>query len=236
MNKKNILNSLIILLLALITNSCGKKYAPVINEGRIVYSVDFPKEENSSSLVAIMPERVELSFKNDNTALSIRGFAGSFNISFITDNQNNKYYSLFRIMTDKYKYVTDSDGVSFGYDQIRDIEIEKLSDTMTICNYLCHKALAHCKTINRDLELWYTDDINIKKSNINNAFRDLDGVLLKFQVLLSGFFMELTAVEVVGEQVNSDLFVVPESYKDISKHDLDSMIRSFDSEPEGAAK
>ena len=48
--------------------------------------------------------------------------------------------------------------------------------------------------------------------------------------------MELTAVEVVGEQVNPDLFVVPESYKDISKHDLDSMIKSFDSEPEGVTR
>ena len=208
--------------------ACGSKYEAGISEGRIIYGVNFPKKENNSALVSIMPDKVEMSFKNNNTALNIKGFWGAFNISFITDNQNNKYYALLRIGADKFKHVTDSLGIFFGYDVIKNIEIEYLKDTMSVCNYLCYKAVAHCKDINRDLELWYTKDIKLDKPNVNNAFKALDGVLMKFQVIMSGFFMELTAEEVISEEVSDDVFAIPDNYKDAKKEDLEPYLKSFE--------
>jgi GLPGLI family protein len=226
---KNILKTVIIILTASLFFCCGQqKKLSGISEGKITYQVIFPKTENKSQLIGIMPDNIEMSFKNGNTAMNIKGFAGSFNISFITDRETNKYYSLVRIMVDRYMYVTDSNGIAFGYDMIKDMKIEYLPDTSTICGFLCNKAVAHCNSINRDLELWYTNDIKIPRPNINNAFRDLDGVLMKFQVILSGIFMEFTAKEVSEEPVSDDAFKIPDNYKQIQKDSLERFLKSFD--------
>ena len=44
-----------------------------ISEGKIIYKVEFPKSENKSQLIGIMPDEVEMNFKNNNTALNIKG-------------------------------------------------------------------------------------------------------------------------------------------------------------------
>ena len=226
---KNTVKTLIFIITAVLCFGCGKtnKYSG-ISEGKLTYQVKFPKSENKSQLIGIMPEEVEMYFKNNNTAMNIKGFAGSFRISFITNHEENKYYSLVRIALDKFKYVTDSTGTAFGYDMLKDMQLEYQTDTMTICGFLCHKAIAHCKTINRDLELWYTNDIKIARPNINNAFKNLDGVLMKFQVLLSGIYMEFTAKGISEEIVPEDAFAIPENYKEIQKDELEAFLKSFD--------
>lgn len=226
---KNTVRTLIIIISTFLCFGCGPKNKfSGISEGKITYKVNFPKSENKSQLIGIMPDEVEMYFKNNNTAMNIKGFAGSFSISFITDNDNNKYYSLVRIIADRYKYVTDSSGMAFGYDMIKDMEITREKDTATICGFLCNKATAHCKTINRDLELWYTNDIKISHPNINNAFRALDGVLMKFQVMLSGLYMEFTASEISDEKIPDEVFAIPANYKAITKEELEKFLKSFD--------
>ena len=108
------------------------------------------------------------------------------------------------------------------------MEITREKDTATICGFLCHKATAHCKNINRDLELWYTTDIKISRPNINNAFRDLDGVLMKFQVILSGLYMEFTAKDISDEEIPDETFLIPENYEEIQKDSLERFLKSFD--------
>ena len=194
---KSIVRTLIFVISCFMYFGCGpSNKLSGISEGKIIYKVEFPKSENKSQLIGIMPDEVEMNFKNNNTAMNIKGFAGSFGISFITDKENNKYYLFTGYDSSN---GTDSNGIAFGYDMIKDMEITREKDTATICGFLCHKATAHCKNINRDLELWYTTDIKISRPNINNAFRDLDGVLMKFQVILSGIYMEFTAKEISDE-------------------------------------
>ena len=226
---KSIVRTLIFVISCFMYFGCGpSNKLSGISEGKIIYKVEFPKSENKSQLIGIMPDEVEMNFKNNNTAMNIKGFAGSFGISFITDKENNKYYSLVRIIADRFKHVTDSNDIAFGYDMIKDMEITREKDTATICGFLCHKATAHCKNINRDLELWYTTDIKISRPNINNAFRDLDGVLMKFQVILSGIYMEFTAKEISDEEIPDETFLIPENYEEIQKDSLERFLKSFD--------
>ena len=227
MRKK--VNIILVLLSALMLFSCQRQQtSKEIYEGTIVYKVNFPKTENKSQLIGIMPEDIEMSFKNNNTAMIIKGFAGSFRISFITNNEQNKYYSLVRIVTDKFQYVTDSSGIAFGYDMLKDMTIEYLNQTDTICGLNCKKAIAHCPLINKDLELWYTNEIKISNPNINNAFKELKGVLVKFQVILSGIFMEFTANKIINEPVDDKVFEIPSDYKEIGKEELENFLKSFD--------
>ena len=95
----------LVVLTALTTISCdsingfGK-----IHEGRIVYSIEYPKDKEQSSLVTLLPETMELKFKEDNTVININGFFAIFSLIYISDHNNHTNYSLLRVMNQKKMY------------------------------------------------------------------------------------------------------------------------------------
>lgn len=221
-------NSLIIVLLILLSGCEQNVKDKSFDEGKIIYKIEFPKEENNSVFVDLLPDKMELSFKKNNTKMDISDFTGFFHISYLTDYENHTNYSLLQVLHKKLINKTDSSDITFGYKKIKNNRIEYLPDTMTICDFTCHKAIAHCKDIDRDLELWYTNDIDIKKSNMGNPFRDLDGVLMKFQVILSGIYMEFNAEKIMKEEIPDETFDIPSGFKEVDKSEIENLIKSFD--------
>ena len=221
--------SLLVVLIILATTSCqtitnfGK-----ITEGRIVYSIEYPKDAEQSSLVSLLPETMELKFKQDNTVININGFFAIFSLIYISDHNSHTNYSLLRIMNQKKMYKADTDAIPFGYEKMHDIKIEQTADTLTICGYKCKKALAYCPNASQTpYELYYTNEIGIKNPNTNNPFRQVDGVLLGFQVRLSGISMNMRAIEIHEEDVDDSVFNIPDDYEIVTREQLEEFIDSF---------
>lgn len=199
-----------------------------ISEGRIVYSIEYPKDQEQSSLVTLLPETMELKFKDDNTVININGFFAIFSLIYISDHNTHTNYSLLRVMNQKKMYKADTMELPFGYERMQEINIEHTSDTLTICGYKCQKALAHCPDAStKPFELYYTNEIGIKNPNTNNPFRMVDGVLLGFQVRLSNISMNMRAIEIHEEKIDDSVFNVPDDYEIVSRQQLEDFIDSF---------
>ncbi|MCQ2973546.1 MAG: DUF4412 domain-containing protein [Bacteroidales bacterium] len=199
-----------------------------IKEGKIIYSIEYPKEEEQSSLVTLLPETMELKFKEDNTVINIKGFFAIFSLIYVSNHETHTNYSLLKIMNQKKMYKADTVDAPFGYEKMKDIEIEYTNDTLTICGFLCKKALAHSKTSKDNVyELYYTNEIGIKNPNTNNPFKQLNGVLLGFQVRLCGIRMNMKAIEISPEPVEDSAFNIPEGYDNLSREELEDFINSF---------
>ncbi|MBR4267578.1 MAG: hypothetical protein IKQ46_16180 [Bacteroidales bacterium] len=227
MNKTTLANSLIILLLILI-NSCKESAnGGSISEGTIIYNIEYPSDRNSSSLVSMMPDEMKISFKGNNTVMDIEG--NIFHVKYITNIKQNKIYSLVDIVFNTYIMESDTSEPIFGFSQIKDIQYEYTKDTTTICGYHCKNAIAHAIIGNtkHDFTLWYTNDIKIKNPNTSNPFKKIDGVLLKFEVIMSDIYMSMCAKEVIKESIPDETFEVPSGCKPIDKRKLEDMIKSF---------
>ena len=222
------LSKIMLFSVILLCVKCSSKQSPKkINEGRIVYKIEYHAPENNV-LVPLLPEKIEMKFKNSNTVININGFMGTFSLNYIAKPNNNKSYSLMRIFDKRYFIDGDSTTLAFGYSSMKNIKIVKTDDTVRIANLLCHKALAYCKEVSeKPFNIYYTYDINIKSPNANNPFKELDGVLLGFEVVLCGIDMKMTALEVVKEKNSDTIFSLPDGYRQISTAEMEDMIKQY---------
>ena len=75
--------------------------------------------------------------------------------------------------------------------------------------------------------MYYTNDIGISHSNWYTPFREIEGVLLEYQVRKYNYEMRLTALEVIKEEINDNVFSVPGDYENISKQEMDKILEPF---------
>ena len=199
-----------------------------IDEGKIVYKIEYLDDESSNPLIALLPKEMTIMFKDDNTVSRINGFFGTFNLTYITDLEEDKSYSILRVLDQKYIYKVNGSEVSAGYNEMGDITIEKTNEKITIAGYECKVAKAICPQISDEpIDLYYTDDIDIKDSNANNPFSEIEGVLLGFQIKLTGINMKFVAKKVVQLEIDNSEFNVPDGYKSITKEEMEEILIGF---------
>lgn len=218
-----------IVLISFFLYSCNNTFTEKkIDEGKIIFDIEYLDDEEDNYLIALLPSTMTLKFKDNNTISKIEGFFGAFRLVYISNLKEGKNYSLLRVMDQKYMYKADTVEQPFGYNQMLDISFKYLDDTTSIAGYFCNIAEAYCPAISdKPLMLYYTHDIDIASPNTNTPFKEIQGVLLGFQVRLSGINMKFIANEVVPEEIADEEFLIPDGYKIVSKKELEKVINSF---------
>ena len=209
---------------------CGSGvFGEKISEGVITYRLEYPDGENSNSLVMMLPPQMTMTFKGNNTIMSIKGFAGCFVLNTIADNSKKQNYTMLSVGFDqKYMLVSDFGDAPFGTNSMSDLQITNTQDTMSICGYLCHKVVGHSEKCKRDFTFWFTKDIEIHSDCILSPIKSVDGVLMAFDVEMMGIYMKAMAVEVNRQDIANDLFDKPDGFKQVSRKELEDVIHSFD--------
>jgi len=70
------------------------------------------------------------------------------------------------------------------FDSMDDMEIKETNETMTIAGLNCKKAVITLPSSNLTFDVYYTNDIELKRPNQNNPYRLIEGVLVKFELQL----------------------------------------------------
>ena len=76
--KRNI-KFLLITITTILFISCGNILSgEKIDEGKIVYKIEYLDDENDNPLISLLPKEMTIMFKDDNTVSRINGFFGTF--------------------------------------------------------------------------------------------------------------------------------------------------------------
>ncbi len=225
MAKKTV--QILLLLTFIFITSCSEQGGP--KEGELVYKISYLQSEKQNPLVALLPQTVVIKFKDDKTVALVQGFFGTFQLRFITNPQTGKSYTVLRILDKKYVAESPIDSVSAGYPDLNNIKVQKHpEDTITLAGLLSYEADVVCKAMSDSIiKVYYTYDINIKDPNSNTPFKDIDGVLTKFQTKVAGIDMIFELDEFNQVSVSNDEFEVPDDYTKISKKELNDLLISF---------
>ena len=216
---------------AIMMQECGGNvFGEKISEGIITYKLEYPAGDNNNSLMMMLPEQMTMTFKDNNTMMSIRGYAGCFVLNTIANNAHKQNYTTLSVglLGQKYMLVSDFGDTPFGTDTMSDMVITQCADTTYICGYLCHKAVGHSNQCNRDFTFWYTKDIDITSDCILSPVKSIDGVLMEFEVEMMGISMKARASEVSRMEISNDFFEKPEGYNEVTRTQLEDVIHTFD--------
>jgi len=199
-----------------------------ISEGEIEYQIEYLDNERDNPFIMLLPRKMITSFNENSSHTLIEGFFGTFKLSYILNSLQEKNFTLLQIMDKKYIYQADINNLAFGYQNMRNIKIQYTNKEKTIAGYKCKHAIANFQDGQNDsINLYYTDEINLQKPNLNNPFREIDGVLMEFTVKLVGINMKFLTNKVRQKETNPRLFEIPNGYTRITLHEMEKLVEDF---------
>jgi GLPGLI family protein len=136
--------------------------------------------------------------------------------------------TLLKVMDNKYYYVGKKGANPCGFDDLAGMVIEVKPETKKIVGFDCQKAMITFPFGKRDsFEAYYTMDLKVVNPNKTNPYRDIQGVLMQFNVKLSQIEMRFTASKIKNEKVNDDIFNIPDGYQLISEDKMIDLINKL---------
>lgn len=190
------------------------------NEGVITYDITYLQNELENIETSLLPKKMTLKFNENYSLTHINGFMGLFSISLISDFSSSKDITLVKFFDNKYVHYSDKNEQSsiFEYMEINRIRSIKETDK-TYSGYQAQSA----KVFEKGREpyvIYYTDELGVSNPNRNNPFRDVNGVLLEFQLQLLQLRMNLTANDIEKKEIKDEHFEVSDDYTPISKESM----------------
>ena len=222
-------NLLIVLFVLIVSvNSCTESNtSKKIKEGEIEFEIEYLDDERENPLISLLPKKMITVFKNNSTHSLIEGFWGTFKLLYITNFNKGQNITLFQILDKKYMYLADTTAVPFGYSSASDVELIFTEKNKNIAGYGCSHAMAVFPNSKDTIQLYFTHQLGIKKPNLNNPYKMINGVLLEFSVKLLGINMKFNAKRISKKKVDSNMFNAPTGYKTVSKDEMEKIVNEY---------
>ncbi len=200
----------------------------IINEGEIKYQIQYIDDAQINSLIPLLPNEVTTSFKNNASRTIIEGLFGTFKLIYVINDSSKSNLTLLQILDKKYVYLTGMDDMAFGYKEMKKVKIQYTNKLKRIAGYKCKNAKAIFENgILDTVDIYYTNDIRLLNANLNNPFREIDGVLMEFSVNLVDINMKFIAKKVIAKKIDDKLFVLPKGFVEISENRMHELISNY---------
>ena len=193
-----------------------------LSEGIIEYDITYPKLDPNNMMVAGMPDKAYLRFKNNNTSNDMSGMMGLISITYIA-NQTSKSVQQTLTLINK-KYVSD-----ISPDDMKKLnesyltKIENGKNTLVIAGYKCKEVIVTLKN-GETAHAYFTTDIGISNPNWSNPYSKIDGVLMDFEMERYGVTMHLKAKQVLAQKVDDNSFAISDDHKKIPFNELEKIL------------
>jgi hypothetical protein len=209
-----------------IISSCNKlQQKNRIKEGFIEYNIEYLNDTLNSFMIGLLPQKLIIKFKDNNTLNKIEGFLGIVSFTHIQNYKEKKNITLVKVLNKKYKYVEKNNDSSIFFEELPGMNITLQDEVKEICGFHAQKAKVTVPdTHMKPFFIYYTNDICINNVNSQTPYKSIDGVLLEFQVKFYDLDMKLTATKVQEAEISSEDFNVPAGYQNINKQTMIEVI------------
>jgi hypothetical protein len=212
---------------SLILIGCKNTDLKNLNEGYIEYSIEYNQDEPTSYANKLKPSLMVVKFRENNTVNQIEGLSGAVSFAFIQDIEAQKTYTLIKLFSKElvYEEVIRADSYPFAYLDMPKFTIQHIDETEEFLGVNCKKAhITFIDTLLHPFEILYTQDLSIENPNFNTPFEEIDGVMLKFSVILFNQKMKIVATRIKGAKISADEFKVPAYYEKIDQETVKDVI------------
>lgn len=207
-------------------NSCKKiQHKDRIREGYIEYDIEYLDDSMDSFMKGLLPKKMTIKFKDNNTINKIEGFSGIVSFTHIQNFKEKRNITLVKVLNKKYKYIEEINDKSLFFEELPGMKIELQDTIVEICGFKSKKAkITIPDSAVEPFYIYYTDDIIINNVNAQTPFKSINGVLLEFQIKLYDMPMRLTARKIQEAEISTEDFKIPKGYDSINKNTMVEII------------
>jgi len=164
-----------------------------ITSGRIDYKITYLNDNIDKKTMEILPKRMKLVF-NEKTAINnIEGFMGFYKLEAITNFHTRKCSTLLKVFEKNYLFKGKRDEMMCCFESMDEMEIAETRETKTIAGFACKKAVIYLPSSQKSFDIYYTGEIQLTHPNATNPYREVNGVLMEFELNLLHLKMRFTA-------------------------------------------
>ncbi len=203
-----------------------------VSEGTIEYALSFPGYDPNGLMAGMLPEKTLLTFTKEKQVAEVSAGMGLFRTTMMVDNEARRMdYHMSMMGKRLVSHLKPRDLDLFNSDYGRPT-ILFTEDIDTIAGYPCRKALAVFNRMEQpEIELWYTDRINMRDPNWFGPFAEVPGVLLRYDIVQNGIRMHLDAQRVTAGPVDEAKFSPKGDFQAVSAevlhHELGEVMGTF---------
>jgi hypothetical protein len=206
----------------------AKKNHSKTSEGIITYEANYLTSEKENPIIALLPTKVELKFRDNNISLISEGYLGFFRTKFISTSDGDTSSILLKVLNKKLNYQLPKNQIAFMYDIEPPSKIEYLDSTKIIAGYECKMAkLTIPNYDNKQITIFYTNKIKLEKPNRNTPLCDIPAVLMQFETSMNNIKTQFTAKQVEFTPISKEEFIIPDEYIKSNRTTLEKYILDF---------
>jgi len=219
--------------IALICQSCGNGLMnDRVKEGVIEYSLTFPDYDPNGLMAGMLPEKTTLYFNEEQQLAELSAGMGVFRTSMVVNTPKQIMDYHMSVMSKKLVSELGPRDLMLFNKESAALTILYTSATDTIVGYPCKKAVAVYNGIDQpEVELWYTDAIQMDKPNWYGPYTEIPGVLLRYEMVQYGMRMRLDATSVTPGPVDPAKFEVKPDHDQVTPevlhHELAEVLSTF---------
>jgi GLPGLI family protein len=191
-----------------------------IKEGKVTFEINIENEEEmNDQMLAMMPKEMVVYFKDDKSRGEMDMMGGK--VITITDGKSGETVSCMDLMGKKQAIKTTREDAEKEKSKMGEYEVKHSDETKEIAGYKCKKATVVFKDAEKSspIEIWYTNELEIKNSE-KYSWKGIDGYMMEFSVNQKGMGMKFTCTDVKKQEVNDDMFKIPEGYTVITQEEM----------------
>lgn len=220
-------------LLILLTAGCGHSLLQRrVTEGVIEYAITFPDYDPNGLMAGMLPEKTTLSFNEERQAVDLSAGMGIFRTSMVVNTPEKVMDYHMSVMSKRLVAELHPRDLQAFNKESQALTILYTNEVDTIAGYPCKKAVAVYNGIGQpEVELWYTDAIEMDAPNWYGPFSEIPGVLLRYEMIQYGIRMQLNATSVTPGPVDASKFALKEDHEKVAPevlhHELEEVLGTF---------
>lgn len=172
----------------------------------------------------LMPNTMVVKFKDDKILMEITAPIGNNGIYNYIDPSEEVMSTYVRFLNIKYYFKGETGLSPPGIDPMEDIRLEKTGRIDIKSGMNCIHALARLPGLDREFDVWFTNEIDIKDPNNSTPYKNIDGVLMNFFYKMGDMIVEFEALNVYDRPVPDKDFEQDDKFLRISREDMDGFI------------
>ncbi len=191
-------------------------------KGVITYKITVEGSDVTDEMKAMMPKTMIMSISGNKSRTEMVMSMGK-TVS-ITDADNKNTITLMDMMGQKIAIQMNQDEIMKEIGDAPETKVEVTSETKEIAGYTCKKAIITIPEEDQELIVYFTEELGSGAINFDNPqFKDINGVMLEFEIPNQNFTMKLEAVSVEKKNVPESDFTIPDGYQIKTKEELQQM-------------
>jgi len=191
-------------------------------KGVITYRITIDGSGVTDEMKTMMPKTMTMTVKGNKARSELIMSMGK-TIS-ISDGDSKTAITLMDMMGQKIAVKSTNEEIMAEMAESPDVKVEFTSETKDILGYICKKAVITNTEDDTELIVYFTEELGTKDLNFDNPqFKDINGVMLEFEIPNEMFTMKFTAVSVEKKNVEDSEFTIPEGYQIKTKEEMKGM-------------